>query len=126
MKRFLPILLTGLALIMVSSCGTATSLTEKDTYVQFASVQLNDSLQVYGQLINLSDSTIAISVDGAYAEYSLQNIKSYDRYMAPNPELMQRDLVRNTARSTSHSGFFVTITAISLAVTAMLVVGQIL
>ncbi|WP_417590137.1 hypothetical protein [Owenweeksia hongkongensis] len=126
MKRLFSISVIGLLLLALSSCGTATSLTEKGTYLNYASIHINDSVHVAGQLINLNDSSIAISIDGAYAEYGVQDIKSYECYTAPNPDLMQRNLVRNTARSTSHSGFFVTLTAISLVVTAMLVVGQIL
>lgn len=126
MKHFCAFLSISFSLLLLSSCGTATSLTEKNTYVHYASVQLNDSVNVSGQLINLNDSIIAISVAGAYAEYPIQSIKSYDCYTAPNPDLMQRDIVRNTSKSTSHTGFFVAITVISLAVTAMLVTGQIL
>ena len=111
---------------MLSSCGTATSITNRSNYVHYALVHINDSIEVSGQLINLNDSSITISVDGAHAEYPLQDLMSYEFYAAPNPELMQRDLVINTAKSTSHSGFFVALTVISLAITAMLVVGQIL
>lgn len=124
MKYYHIILLSGILLLF--GYGTATSITEKDSYINYATVHINDSIQVQGQLINLSHSTITISIDGAHAEYSVQNIISYSCYTAPNPELMQRDIVANTARSTSHSGFFVAIAIISLAVTAILVTGQLL
>ena len=126
MKHFHSLPLIGFSFLLLSSCGTASSLTEKETYVHYASVQINDTIQVSGQLINLNDSTIAISLAGAYAEYPLSNIKSYECYTAPNPGLMQRDIVRNTAKSTSHSGFFVAVTAITLVITAMFVTGQVL
>jgi hypothetical protein len=110
-----------LFLSVLSGCGTLESLKSRETYVQYATVNVTNSLTVSGQLVNINDSLIAISVDGAIVVYNKENIIFYEKYQAPNPDLMQRDIVKNTQKSASNTGFFVGLTIISFVVAIILV-----
>lgn len=110
-----------LFLSVLSGCGTLESLNSRETYVQYATVNVTNSLTVSGQLVNINDSLIAISVDGAIVVYNKENIIFYEKYQAPNPDLMQRDIVKNTQKSASNTGFFVGLTIISFVVAIILV-----
>jgi hypothetical protein len=110
-----------LFLSVLSGCGTLESLSSRETYVQYATVNVTNSLTVSGQLVNINDSLIAISVDGAIVVYNKENILFYEKYQAPNPDLMQRDIVKNTQKSASNTGFFVGLTIISFVVAIILV-----
>lgn len=114
MKNYLPLFLIGLLAFILSSCGTTASLSDTETYVPYAKVQLDSTLQVTGRLVNLNDSIIALSVEGAYVEYRTSDVIFYDTYLAPDPVLMQRDVVRNTKDTAGNTGFLVTVTIISI------------
>ena len=105
-----------LFLSVLSGCGTLESLNGRETYVQYATVNVTDSLTVSGQIVNINDSLIAISVDGATVEYNQKKIIGYKKYKAPNPDLMQRDIVKNTKKTASNTGFFVGLIIISVVV----------
>ena len=106
-------------IVLLSSCGTANSL-ETTNYVPYAEVTVNDSLIVTGRLIDESDSTVTMSVEGSKVLYNLDNITQYERVMRPDPLLLQQDIVRNTKSTAGSTGFFVILTVISIGAFAIL------
>jgi uncharacterized protein YceK len=107
--------LAGLIIIGISGCGTMASISSTKDYVQYASISVTDSLNVSGRLLNNNDLSITISVDGAIMEYIHRDIIGYQKYMSANPELMQRDILKNTQKTANNTGFFVGLTIISFA-----------
>jgi ABC-type uncharacterized transport system auxiliary subunit len=116
-KLLFPIVLL---LLFLYGCGTTQSLKESN-YVPYAVVTVTSDLTVHGRLINTSDSTVSISVDGAIATYNLDEIIRYKRYMWPDQIQMQQDIVNNTNAAAGNSAFFVALTVISIVATAVLV-----
>ena len=116
MKRISYLGLIILFMSILSGCGTIKSLNRTETYVQYATINVTDSLTVNGQIININDSIIAISVGGAVVKYNNNNIIGYQKYMAPNSDLMQRDIVKNTKKAASNTDFFVGLTIINFVI----------
>lgn len=112
-----------LFLISLSGCGTHDSLIKKENYVQYATVNVSPVIKVSGRLLNITDSLIAISVDGANVEYNHNDIIDYTTYMAPNPNFMQADIVKNSRATASNTGFFVGMVVIGIMVGAILMLA---
>lgn len=113
----------GLILLLIfsiSGCGTMTSIESTDSYVQYATVTVSPSIEVSGRLINVNEAIVAIVVDGAFIKYQRDSIIDYQVYMAPNPDLMQQDVVLNSKTTASNTGFFVVMTVISIVATLLL------
>jgi len=104
--------------LLFMSCGTTLSL--HTDYVPYAIITVSDSLTVQGMLINETDTTVSISVDGANVVYNLDEITRYERVMKPNPQHMQEDIVKNTNATAGNTAFFVVLTVISIVAVVIL------
>ena len=116
MKKLISLFFVCLLLI---SCGTTKSLDEVN-YVQYAVVTVNDDLTVTGMLVNQTDSTISVAVDGANITYDFDLIAGYEVEMRPSSHKMQKDIVKNTNATASNTGFFVVLTVISMVALVLL------
>lgn len=116
-------LLFAICGLLLQSCGSAPSLAAENTYVDFASVTVKQDLIVSGRLLQLDDERIVISVDGAIVEYAIADIVSYHRFQAPDPILMQQDLVKNSRIIADNTGFMVFITMLTIVASLISVAG---
>ena len=109
MKKLLYFLLPSLLI----GCGTTTSL-EKENTVPYVIVNVSDTLKVTGRLLEENNSDITVAVDGVSKKYSKSEIKNYEIVMLPEERLMMEDIVKNTSKTASNTGFFVFVSIISI------------
>lgn len=121
MKKLIYLIVLAVFLSFLTGCGTLSSIDKKMSYVQWAKIAVSDSLSVKGQIVNLNDSVIIISVNGAVVEYNQKDILGYQKYMAPDPDLVQRDIARNSKTTAGNTGFFVFVTMVGFIASLILV-----
>ena len=110
MMKILPIFLFTLFLL---GCGTTSSL-ENNNLVPYAKVDVSDSLTVTGRLLNDTDSSLTVAVNGVSIEYHKSYIKGYEKIMLPDESLMSENIVRNTSKTASNLAYFVILSIVSL------------
>lgn len=103
-----------LVLVILTGCGTTDSLDRIQTYVPYATVFVNEDLTVNGQLVNINDSIVTIIVDGATVEYQMDEINGIKKYTGPDSSLIEKDILKNSNKAASNTGFFVTLTSVGI------------
>lgn len=109
MKKILYLLLP----LLLIGCGTRTSL-DKVNSVPYVIVNVSDTLKVTGKLLVEDDSHLTAVIGGDSKKYLKSEIKNYEIVMLPDERLMIQDIVKNTSKIASNTGFFVFVSIISL------------
>ena len=102
-----------LAVFMIS-CGTQKSLSVSE-YITYGVITVSTDLTVTGKLVYENDSIVEISIDGALKSYNKSKIINFQKITKPDPDSMLKDIVKNTSKTTSNTGFFVTLSVIAIA-----------
>ena len=101
----------GLAAVFFSTvtivgCGTTSSI-EPESAVPHAVIEVNDSLVVTGKILLEDDKSVTIAVAGGVRYYGKSEVKSLKRVMLPDEDLMLQEIVSNSSKAASNTGFLV-------------------
>jgi hypothetical protein len=101
----------GLAAVFFSTaailgCGTTNSI-EPESAVPHAVIEVNDSLVVTGRILLEDDKSITVAVAGGVRYYGKSEVKSLKRVMLPDEGLMLQEIVSNSSKAASNTGFLV-------------------
>ena len=99
MKSFAKLLLAIFFGHLLVACGSSKSIQDRASYVDFAKVQVNANLEVSGQLLNLTDSTVLRNVGVPFAHTIIgfkSTLKGLGKLLL-NQEKFEADLEANWA-----------------------------
>lgn len=104
MKKIISLLVL---VVLLVGCGSTKSL-KRENLIKYAVISVNDTITVSGVLLDETEVDISLIVDGTKVTYEKSKIVKRKIGEMPRADLMQADIVKNTATTSKILSFFVT------------------